>query len=119
MEPERQTVEPLAQHDVAAARLFITIQFLFLILSGFTGGFNFKLWSMLDSALLIQAIGITALVVVVDDTWLRRLVFKVAIFFYLAGIFDMGINVLISGVVGFQRIRGLTSPDDSLGATID
>jgi hypothetical protein len=103
MDQERQTAEPIVQDDMAAAKLFMTIQFLFLILSGFTGGFNYKLWSMLDSALLIQAIGITALVVVLADTWLRRLVFKVAIFLYLVGIFDMGINVLISGVVGFGK----------------
>ena len=37
-------------------------------------GFNFKLWSMLDTALMIQSIGVTALVVVVDafSAWVRR-----------------------------------------------
>jgi len=33
----------------------------------FTGGFNFKLWSMLDTALMIQSIGVTALVVVLEE----------------------------------------------------
>jgi hypothetical protein len=102
MSADNQAVSVRHRDDIDTARLFLTIQFLFLILSGFTGGFHFALWSMLDSALLIQAIGITALIVVLDETWLRRLVFNVAIFLYLVGIFDMGINVLISGVVGFR-----------------
>ena len=83
-------------------KLFIGIQTLFLLLSVFTGGFNFKLWSMLDTALLIQSIGITGLVVVLEEARLRRLAFKVAIILYLLGLVDMGINVLISGVVGWK-----------------
>jgi hypothetical protein len=33
------------------------------MLTPFTGGFHFALWSMLDTALMIQAIGVTAVVV--------------------------------------------------------
>jgi hypothetical protein len=33
---------------------------------------------------------------------LRRLAFRTAIVLYLLGLLDMGINVLISGVVGWQ-----------------
>ena len=88
--------------EVTRVKIFIGIQVGFLALSVFTGGFHFKLWSMLDSALLIQSIGVTALVVVLDEARLRRLAFRGAIILYLLGIFDMGINVLVSGVVGWQ-----------------
>lgn len=82
--------------------MFVGIQIGFLLLSVVTGGFQFKLWSMLDSALLIQSIGVTALVFVLDEEKLRRLAFRVAVVLYLLGLLDMGINVLISGVVGWQ-----------------
>ncbi|MCX6924577.1 MAG: immunoglobulin domain-containing protein [Verrucomicrobia bacterium] len=45
-------------------KIFLGIQAFFLVISVFTGGFNFKLWSMLDTASMIQSIGITAWVVV-------------------------------------------------------
>jgi hypothetical protein len=45
-------------------KIFLGIQAFLLAVSVFTGGFNFKLWSMLDTALMIQSIGITAWVVV-------------------------------------------------------
>ena len=88
--------------EVARVKMFIGIQTAFLVLSVFTGGFNFKLWSMLDSALLIQSIGVTALIFVLDEDKLRRLAFRTAIVLYLLGLLDMGINVLVSGVVGWQ-----------------
>lgn len=88
--------------EVTRVKLFLGIQFFFLVLSVFTGGFHFKLWSMLDTALLIQSIGVTGLVVVLDEAHLRRLAFKAAIILYLLGLLDMGINVLVSGVVGWQ-----------------
>ena len=94
--------ESHAVEEVARVKIFIGIQVAFLALSVFTGGFHFKLWSMLDSALLIQSIGVTALVVVLDEPKLRRFAFKAAVILYLLGLFDMGINVLISGVVGWQ-----------------
>ena len=74
----------------------------FLAVSVFTGGFQFKLWSMLDSALLIQSIGVTGLVLVLDEAAQRRLAFKVAVVLYLLAFVDMGVNVLISGVVGWK-----------------
>lgn len=88
--------------EMTRCKLFIFIQVFFLIVSIFTGGFNYKLWSMLDSALLIQAIGVTGLVVVLEEAHLRRLAFRAGIILYLLGVFDMGINVLISGVVGWK-----------------
>ena len=57
---------------------------------------------MLDSAFLIQSIGVTGLVFVLDEDKPRRLAFRAAVVLYLLGLLDMGINVLISGVVGWQ-----------------
>src|SRR5687767_1525188 len=82
---------------------FIWIQIFFLIVSIFTGGFNYKLWSMLDSALLIQSLGVTGLVPVLDEARLRRLAFRAGIVLYLCAVLDMGINVLISGEVGWKK----------------
>jgi hypothetical protein len=88
--------------EMTRVKLFLGIQAFFLVVSVFTGGFHFKLWSMLDTALLIQSIGVTGLVVVLDEARLRRLAFNTAIVLYLLGLLDMGINVLISGVIGWQ-----------------
>src|SRR6185436_882083 len=95
-----------AANEVARVKLFIGLQMFFLIVSIFTGGFHFKLWSMLDTALLIQSIGVTSLVVVLDSPRLRRLAFNTAIIIYLLGLVDMGVNVLISGVVGWKSLNG-------------
>ena len=88
--------------EVARVKIFLGIQAFFLVVSVFTGGFHFELWSMLDTALMIQSIGVTALVLVLEEAKLRRLAFKAAIVLYLLAIIDMGINVLISGVVGWK-----------------
>ena len=87
---------------MARVKLFLGIQLFFLGISVFTGGFNFKLWSMLDSALLIQSIGVTSLVLVLDESRHRRLAFKTAVVIYLLALLDMGVNVLVSGVVGWK-----------------
>ncbi len=88
--------------ELTRVKMFLGIQGFFLVVSVFTGGFNFKLWSMLDTALMIQSIGVTALVVVLEEAKHRRLAFKVAIVLYLLAVLDMGINVCISGVVGWK-----------------
>ena len=88
--------------EITRVKVFIWLQLFFLFVSIFTGGFHYKLWSMLDSALLIQSIGITGLIVVLDQPRLRRLAFTTAIVLYLLALVDMGINVLISGVVGWR-----------------
>jgi hypothetical protein len=51
----------------------------FLVLSIFTGGFNFTYWSMLGTALLLMALGVVGVVPVVSEVWLSELAFKVAI----------------------------------------
>lgn len=88
--------------EMTRVKLFLFIQGFFLVLSVFTGGFHYKLWSMLDTALLIQSIGVTGLVVVLEEAKLRRFASKAAVVLYLLGLLDMGINVLISGVVGWK-----------------
>ena len=98
---ERKLQTPIAD-ELTRVKIFLGIQALFLGVSVFTGGFNFKLWSMLDTALMIQSIGVTALVVVLEEARHRRLAFRVAIILYLLAVLDMGINVLISGVVGWR-----------------
>ena len=103
MNAEQTPGVPVAD-EVTRVKLFLGIQGFFLVVSIFTGGFQFKLWSMLDTALMIQSIGVTALVLVLDDARLRRLAFKAAIILYLLGLLDMGINVLISGVVGWKSL---------------
>jgi hypothetical protein len=97
-----QKPESVVVSEVTRVKLFLGIQAFFLIVSVFTGGFHFKLWSMLDTALLIQSIGVTGLVLVLEEARLRRFAFNTAIVLYLLGLLDMGINVLISGVVGWQ-----------------
>ena len=93
---------PLVADEMTRFKLFIVIQIFFLAISTFTGGFNYKLWSMLDSAILLQAIGVTGLVVILEEASHRRLAFRAGIVLYLCGVLDMGINVLISGVVGWK-----------------
>ena len=90
--------------EATRVKIFIWLQLFFLFVSIFTGGFHYKLWSMLDSALLIQSIGITGLVVVLDQARLRRLAFTTAIILYLLALLDMGVNVLVSGVVGWRAL---------------
>jgi len=97
--PRPQT--PVAD-ELTRVKIFLGIQAFFLVVSVFTGGFNFKLWSMLDTALMIQSIGVTALVVVLEEARHRKLAFKAAILLYLLAVLDMGINVLVSGVVGWK-----------------
>ncbi len=99
---EAQPPGARATDEVTRVKLFLGIQFFFLVVSVFTGGFNFKLWSMLDTALMIQSIGVTGLVLVLEEAALRRLAFKAAVVLYLLAILDMGINVLVSGVVGWK-----------------
>jgi hypothetical protein len=99
---EKPRLEIPVADELARVKIFLGIQAFFLVVSVFTGGFNFKLWSMLDTALMIQSIGVTALVVVLEEARHRRLAFRAAIIIYLLAVLDMGINVLISGVVGWR-----------------
>jgi len=98
---EPKPAGPVAD-ELARVKIFLGLQAFFLGVSVFTGGFQFKLWSMLDSALLIQSIGVTGLILVLDEAGHRRLAFRAAIVIYLLALVDMGVNVLISGVEGWK-----------------
>ena len=102
MNVEQRSDSPVVD-EVTRVKLFLGIQAFFLVLSAFTGGFQFKLWSMLDTALMIQSIGVTSLVLVLEEARLCRLAFKSAIVLYLLALVDMGVNVLVSGVVGWKN----------------
>jgi hypothetical protein len=53
---------------------------------------------------MIQSIGVTALIVVLDQEWMRMLAFRTAVLFYLSSITAMGIAVLVSGIVGWSSV---------------
>jgi hypothetical protein len=99
---ERPSTQTTVVDELTRVKMFLGIQAFFLAVSVFTGGFHFKLWSMLDTALMIQSIGITALVLVLEEARHRRLAFKAAIVLYLLAVLDMAINVCVSGVVGWK-----------------
>jgi hypothetical protein len=99
---EKPKLQAPVADELTRVKIFLGIQAFFLVVSVFTGGFNFKLWSMLDTALMIQSIGVTALVVVLEEARYRQLAFKAAILLYLLAVIDMGVNVLVSGVVGWR-----------------
>jgi len=94
--------------EISRLKTFLWIQILFLLASPLAGGFHYRLWSMLDTALLLIAIGITNLAFVVESRSARRLIFQVSATCYIAGVLDMAVNVLISGVLGWGK--ALTPP---------
>ncbi len=101
----------LSKAEMTRTFIFLAIQVCFLIVSPFTGGFHMKVWSMLDSAILIASIGITGLVFVLDSVRARRTAFKIAIGLYLAAVIDMSINILLTGWLGWEKLSlGATSP---------
>jgi hypothetical protein len=85
-------------------QIFVGIQNFFLVISLITGGFNFKVWSMLDTSILIISIGVTGLLFVLETTKLRQAIFYASIILYLLAVVDMAINILISGAVGWGEL---------------
>jgi len=88
--------------ELARFKVFVTIQVLFLLASPLAGGFHYKLWSMLDTALFVLSIGVSALAFVVETRRARTLVFRVAAVVYVLGVLDMSANILLSGVLGWR-----------------
>ena len=97
--------EDSALPEFQRLRIFIGIQVFFLILSPFCGGFHYRTWSMLDTALMIGSIGVTALVPVLETRKARSITLRIAIVIYLAAIIDMSVNVLVSGWLGWKPFR--------------
>ena len=82
---------------------FIVIQVFFLLVSPWAGGFNYKVWSMLDSAILVVSIGLTGLMFVLEDRRSRAVVFRTAVFLYILGVVDVALNILLSGWLGWGK----------------
>jgi hypothetical protein len=98
------TQQGVSRNENQRYGVFVGIQIFFLVVSLFTGGFNFTVWSMLDSSILIVSIGITGLLFIIDDTKLRKVIFNVSIVLYILAVLDMAVNVLISGSLGWGRL---------------
>jgi len=83
---------------------FIGIQVFFLLISPLTGGLSYKVWSMLDSAILVLSIGLTGLMLVLEQKRARQQVFKVAVVLHILAVLDMSINIVVSGWVGWGEL---------------
>lgn len=101
-----QGVEP-SKIELARLKTFIGMQMFFLLATPFAGGGRFRIWSMLDTAVLVLSIGLTALAFVLESKEGRRRVFHAAAGLYLFGILDMAINILIFGVLGWRKLGHL------------
>jgi hypothetical protein len=105
---ETNLTDPVAPQgmrlEMQRHQIFVGIQIFFLVISLITGGFNFKVWSMLDTSILIISIGVTGLLFVLENTKLRQSIFYAAIVLYLLAVVDMAINILISGTVGWGEL---------------
>lgn len=95
------TTPLLSRNEIQRYQIFVWIQVFFLAISLITGGFNFTVWSMLDSSILIVSIGVSGLLFVMDEVKFRKNIFNVAIVLYLLAVLDMAVNILISGSVGW------------------
>lgn len=93
----------MTQSEVQRYQTFVWIQMFFLGVSLFAGGFNFTVWSMLDTSILVVSIGMAGLLFVIDEALLRRKVFYTTVILYLLAVLDMAINILVSGSVGWGR----------------
>lgn len=93
-----------ARLEMQRYQIFVGIQVFFLVISLITGGFNFKVWSMLDTSILIVSIGVTGLLFILDNTKLRQTIFYASIVLYLLAVIDMALNILISGAVGWGEL---------------
>ena len=82
---------------------FIAIQVFFLAISPLTGGFNYKVWSMIDSSLLVLSIGITGLTLVLESKRARDVAFRAAVVLYVLAVLDMSVNILVSGWTGWDN----------------
>lgn len=82
---------------------FLIIQACFLLVSPLCGGFHNKIWSTLESSLLIIGLGLTGLALILITSKARRRAFRAAVIFYIAGVIDMSVNVLVTGWIGWKQ----------------
>jgi len=98
------SVPSSARLEMQRYQIFVGIQVFFLVISLITGGFNFKVWSMLDTSILIVSIGVTGLLFILENSKLRQTIFYASIILYLLAVVDMALNILISGAVGWGEL---------------
>jgi len=98
---EGKSVLQVSSAETQRYQIFVGIQIFFLVVSLITGGFNFKVWSMLDTSILIVSFGVTGLLFILENTKLRKIIFYTSIVLYLLAVLDMAANILISGSVGW------------------
>ncbi|MFH1681589.1 MAG: hypothetical protein ABIH26_13230 [Candidatus Eisenbacteria bacterium] len=103
-EEQPTSYEEASPEEMTRLKGFLVIQFLFLLASPLAGGFHYRLWSMMDTALLVLSIGIGALAFVLESKKGRRTVFKISAVLYVFAIIDMSINILLSGILGWQGV---------------
>lgn len=102
--PPSQRTDASPKSQSIRTLIFLGIQVFFLALSPWTGGFHNKVWSMLDSSLLVSAIGITGLVFVLESPKIRRLAFRIGLVLYVLAVIDMSINILLTGWLGWEKV---------------
>jgi hypothetical protein len=95
--------EEMSDAERSRVTAFIIIQVLFLLVSPLAGGFHYKMWSMLDSAILVISIGLSGLLFVLEGKASRARVFKLAVILYVLGVVDIAVNIMISGWIGWER----------------
>ncbi|PCJ52810.1 MAG: hypothetical protein COA70_11555 [Planctomycetota bacterium] len=98
---ESSFTEP-TRFELSRIRGFIKLQVIFLFASPLAGGGHFKLWSMLDTAILVLSIGLTALAFVLESKAGRTRIMNFAVGLYLAAVVDMALNISIAGVLGWK-----------------
>ena len=99
-----ESVNEMSNSELSRYKNFLGIQIFFLIISPFAGGFNYKIWSMLDSAILVSCIGFTGLAFALETKRSRDFVFKVGVILYILAVLDMSFNIIFSGWVGFKSL---------------
>jgi hypothetical protein len=93
----------MSEGERGRVMIFLAIQVFFLAVSPIAGGFHYKLWSMLDSAILVVSIGLTGLLFVLESRRARKRLFALAILLYVLGVIDISVNILISGITGWGK----------------
>ncbi len=84
----------MSRNEMSRMTTFVVIQVFFLLVSPLAGGWQYEVWSMLDSAILVCSIGLTGLMFVLEQKRARAIVFRVAVVLYVLGVLDMSINIL-------------------------
>lgn len=104
-------VEP-TRYELARVRGFIKLQLLFLFASPLAGGGHFRLWSLMDTALLVLSIGITALAFVLETQSGRAKIMRVAIGIYILAVIDMAVNISVTGILGWKFVAKMLMQAD-------